>query len=96
MRQIEFLHRTSHADIAETAFFFEASRFFRTLLAGEHAFLNTHHKDQREFEPLGTVQCHQLHGFVKFIRLFIAGLQRGMCQKGGQRAHIQIFFGRPE
>ncbi len=58
------------------------------MLAGEHALFHADQQHQRELQPLGTVQCHQLHRIGIFVRLILAGFQRRVGEEGGEIAHV--------
>ena len=58
------------------------------MLAGEHPFFDADQQHQREFQPLGAVQGHQLHRVGIFVRLILAGFQRRVGEEGGEIAHV--------
>ena len=71
----QLAHGAGDADIGQTAFFFEAAGFFQAHLVREQAFFHADQEHQRELQPLGAVQGHQLHAVFVLGGLGVAGFQ---------------------
>ena len=54
----------------------------------EEPFLQSGDEHRLEFQALGRVNGHQLHGIHPLLGLAIAGFQRGVGQKGSQRRDL--------
>ena len=54
----------------------------------EEPFLQSGDEHRLEFQALGRVNGHQLHGIHALLGLAIAGFQRGMSQEGRQRRDL--------
>ena len=50
----------------------------------EQAFFQTGQKDVVEFQPLGSMDGHQLHGILPGLCLVVTGLERGVGQESQQ------------
>jgi hypothetical protein len=59
------------------------------VLVREKTLLEAGDEDDVELQPLGGMDGHQLNCFLSLARLVLAGLQRGMRQKGSERPAIQ-------
>ena len=93
--QVEFLHGTRQAHIAQSALLLEAAGFLQRHLVGEQPLFHAGHEHYRELQPLGRVQRHHLHAVLELVGFVIAGIERGFRQKGLQRhapfANLGVF-----
>ena len=84
MAQVQALARAGDGDVHQAAFFFQPVAVVHRVLVREQALFHAGDKHAVKFQPLGSVHRHQLHSVLPGLGLVVAGLQRGMGQKGGQ------------
>ncbi len=90
--QIQLLHGAGDADIGQPAFLFQTVGTVHAHLVREQAFFHAGHEHQRELQPLGAVQGHQLYAVFVLFGLGFAGFQHCMVKKGHQRRQLLFIF----
>src|SRR3569623_2114976 len=90
--QIQFAFGARDPDVTETPLFLAPPRLLDRHLVREQAFLHAADEHQRKLESFRRVQRLQLHAVLPLAGLALAGLQRGMGEKGGERIELAVLF----
>ena len=87
MAEIQPLARARDGHIGQAALFLQTTSVHHGVLVREQAFFHAAYEYGVELQPLARMHRHQLHGVLTCLGLVVAGLQRGMGEKGSQRRH---------
>ncbi len=88
---VEPLHGSRHADIAQAPLLGQPAGLLDRFLVWKKAFFHAGQKHQREFQPLGRVQGHQLYAVLPALGLMFAGLECRLRQERGHGAQARLF-----
>ena len=84
MAQIQLPLGAGDADVSQPPFLLQLARFRHRAAVRKQPLLHSDQEHQRELQPLGHVQGHQLHAVLAGGALPLAGFQRSVGQKGVQ------------
>jgi hypothetical protein len=87
--QIEAVAGTRHGDVHQPSFLLQAVALLRRVLVREKTLFEAGDEDDIELESLGSMHGHQLDRFLALAGLMLAGLQRGVREKGSERTAIR-------
>jgi len=90
--QIEAAAGTRQGNVHQPPFLLQAVALLRRVLVRKKTLFEAGDEDHIEFESLGGMHGHQLDGLFAFAGLMLAGLQRGVREKGGKWTTIRHRF----